>query len=69
MSKFVEGRAAGITEALCVLSDMEIRYRKWANANPGIEGIPDSARGKIEAISTARRAIEKLKLQTVEEPT
>ncbi|MHA2064980.1 MAG: hypothetical protein ACXABY_11455 [Candidatus Thorarchaeota archaeon] len=54
---YVKGRQKGLDEALTVLLDMERRYRQWAHHNPGIEGIPDSARGKIEAVTTAHRAI------------
>lgn len=61
MNKLAEGRLKGIDESLALLRQMELRYRQWAHNNPGIEGIPDSARGKIEAITTASRAIQKLK--------
>ena len=55
------GREQGLAEVIAFLKIMEQRYRQWADANPGLDGMQDSARGKIEAVMTAKRAILKMK--------
>jgi len=61
--EFNNGRRHGLKEALDFLTNMERRYRQWAASNPGIDGMQESVRGKIEAVMTAKRAIENLRNQ------
>ncbi len=60
---YLAGRQKGLDETIALLQQMERRYRLWSHNNPGIEGMQASAKGKIEAIATAFRAITNLKNQ------
>ncbi len=59
---FLEGREKGLDEALAFIITMEQRYRRWAAVNPSmLGGMQDGVKGKLEAVMTARRGVEKLK--------
>jgi hypothetical protein len=61
---FIEGRKKGLDEAVAFVTTMEQRYRQWAAVNPSIlGGMQDGVKGKLEAVMTAKRGIEKLKLK------
>ena len=58
-----KGRQKGLDEALEFITKMEQRYRQWASGNPGLMGMEERTIGKLDAVTTAKRAIEKFKTQ------